>query len=90
MRVTIVTREFGYCRVKAPDGLLGYVAADDIAPVTPVRATPPARRNEPGASKRRAPRAEPERPLDMSDVPAPDLPESDKKPRFRLNVNPGR
>ncbi len=83
-RVTILKREFGYCRVSS-NGLLGYVPADDLKPIKPeprlVTANKP--RTPGGRARRSAPPPTDERVLDINDVPLP-VADEPNRPRFRM------
>ncbi len=84
-KVTMINRQFGFSQVRLDDGQTGFVATDDLkpAPPEPKPAPTPALAL---ASRTRAAHlhAEPERPLDLSDVPSPPLPTQDApaKPSF--------
>jgi hypothetical protein len=90
-RVTLVSREYGYSRFRTKAGMTGYAFWSDFAPAPPLpQATPtpaPSRRSGGGSGRSRrgpapAPSADPL--FDVRDVPLPELPERDDKPKFRM------
>ena len=74
LKVTMLDRQFGYSHIQLDDGQTGYIATDDLksAPPEPKATPAPSRVARNRSSHIPTP---PERGLDMSDVPAPPLPD---------------
>lgn len=73
--VTMLKREFGFSRVTTEDGVVGYVANEQlkVAPLMTRAATAvePRRSKRSSAPTRSAPRMQREEQLDLSDIPFP-------------------
>lgn len=70
-KVTMLKREFGFSQIRLESNETGYVATDELTQLPPEKATP---KPMAIASRRRAAPVV-ERGLDLSDTPAPPLPQ---------------
>jgi uncharacterized protein YgiM (DUF1202 family) len=71
-KVTMLVREFGFSQIRLDDQQTGYVATDELTQLPPEKVTP---KPVALASRRRVSAPAPERGLDLSDTPAPPLPQ---------------